>query len=629
MNLLNIDVYDSIPDIVNAYTKVFGTEYKDIIEERINSVFYVTYKNVEGMDNYIRFLKECKCKELAIKFLEKIGIDVSVDCKKYADRLDNNLDYLICNYLGSYFAINPKIELYLGITAWLPTNNNTNIQQVIKAKIRFINFFRGKNSNLITEENFEEFCRTDEYKKIYDQIQEYLQILEQLSIEYKNYLQSLEPYQEYVDNEKKRKENMEAIHLKALYERTEKYLTEDLRKVLDEEYSSIDEKSKAFFDDGIGAKSCFEFFSEENENKLNDPSIDEIYKGLIYSYRIQYFKDLGFVIENEESLKTNKDKYDYIMQQIDIQKLILPQDNIKEIISLKNETFEEFQKDFIYSSEEWFEKLDNLELKEWLYNRMMNKSICISGACIKGKFAPILFYTVRYGAWGILDYLLLHELCHVCETEGKETKILRCGFDLADSSKLENPYNSEKRRYEVLNENITDIFAMEAMQVLHQEGIYIFEQLEYTIENVDNINTSNICKNLLKPFVKEYREQIVRTRIYGDMEGLYEVIGKENFEELNDIVNKIDSLKDLTKKLERDETEDPIVIEYYRQLERLNKVYQNMQNCQKKSETNDALVKSAISATEATVRSSQIDNAMMAFTEHYEYDTHNANIGRD
>ncbi len=170
---------------------------------------------------------------------------------------------------------------------------------------------------------------------------------------------------------------------------------------------------------------------------------------------------------------------------------------------------------------------------------------------------------------------------------------------------------------------------MEAMQVLHQEGIYIFEQLEYTIENVDNINTSNICKNLLKPFVKEYREQIVRTRIYGDMEGLYEVIGKENFEELNDIVNKIDSLKDLTKKLERDETEDPIVIEYYRQLERLNKVYQNMQNCQKKSETNDALVKSAISATEATVRSSQIDNAMMAFTEHYEYDTHNANIGRD
>lgn len=422
---------------------------------------------------------------------------------------------------------------------------------------------------------------------------------------------------------------MEAIHLKALYERTEKYLTEDLRKVLDEEYSSIDEKSKAFFDDGIGAKSCFEFFSEENENKLNDPSIDEIYKGLIYSYRIQYFKDLGFVIENEESLKTNKDKYDYIMQQIDIQKLILPQDNIKEIISLKNETFEEFQKDFIYSSEEWFEKLDNLELKEWLYNRMMNKSICISGACIKGKFAPILFYTVRYGAGGILDYLLLHELCHVCETEGKETKILRCGFDLADSSKLENPYNSEKRRYEVLNENITDIFAMEAMQVLHQEGIYIFEQLEYTIENVDNINTSNICKNLLKPFVKEYREQIVRTRIYGDMEGLYEVIGKENFEELNDIVNKIDSLKGLTKKLERDETEDPIVIEYYRQLERLNKVYQNMQNCQKKSETNDALVKSAISATEATVRSSQIDNAMMAFTEHYEYDTHNANIGRD
>lgn len=629
MNLLDIDVYDSIPDIVNAYTKVFGTEYKDIIEKRINSVIYITYKNPEGMYNYIQFLKRCKEKELAIRFLEKIGVDVSKDCKKYADRLDENLDDLIDNYMGSYLGINSNFRIYLGVRAWLPTDKNTNTKEIIEAKIEFINFFRGKNGNLITEENFQEFCKTDEYKKIYDEIQEYLQILEQLSIEYKNYLQSLEPYQEYVDNEQNRRNDMEIIHTKALYEKTEKYLTEDLKNLLDEKYSSIDEKSKTLFDDGVSAKSCFEFFSKESENKLNDSSISQGDKSLIYYYRTMYFKKLGFVIENEENFKTEEDKYNYIIQQNDIQNLILPEDNIREIISLKNEALKEFQKDFIYSSEHWLEKSDNLEVKEWIYERIINKVIGISGICQKGEFRPALFFTVRNEEGGTLDYLLLHELCHVCETEGKETRILRCGFDLADSDTSKNPYNSAKRKYERLNETITDIFTVEAMQILHQEGIYIFEKPEYTIENVNDRNTTDICKNLLKPFVKEYREQIIRARILGDMKGLYEVIGKENFEELNDIINKVDSLERLTIKLKKDQREDPTVIEYYRQVERLNKLYYNMQNYQKSEETTDVLVKSAISATEATTRNSQIDNAMITFTKHCEYDTHNLNIERD
>lgn len=629
MNLLDINVYDSIPDIVNAYAKVFGTEYKDIIEKRINSVIYVTYKNPGGMYDYIQFLKRCKKKELAIKFLEKIGVDVSKDCKKYADRLDENLDDLIDNYMGSYLGIDSNFRIYLGVKAWLPTDKDTNIKEITEAKIEFINFFRGKNSNLITEENFEEFCKTDEYKEIYDEIQGYLQILEQLSIEYRNYLQSIESYQEYIDNEQNRKENMETIHTKALYEKIEKYLTEDLRKFLDEKYSSIDEKSKTFFDDGVSAKSCFEFFSKESENKLNASSISEDDKSLIYYYRTMYFKKLGFVIENEESFKTNKDKYNYIIQQNDIQKLILPEDNIREIISLKKEAFEEFQKDFIYSSEHWLEKSDNLEVKEWIYKRIINKIIGISGICQKGEFRPALFFTVRKEEGGTLDYLLLHELCHVCETEGKDTKILRCGFDLADSDTSKNPYDSTKRKYERLNETITDIFAVEAVQILHEEGIYIFEQPEYTIEDVNDRNTSNVCKNLLKPFMQQYREQIIRARILGNMKELYEVIGKENFEELNDIINKVDSLEGLTIKLKKDQREDSIVIEYYRQLERLNKVYQNMQNYQKREETADVLVKSAISATETTIRNSQIDNAMMFFNKHCEYDTHNLHIERD
>ncbi len=422
--------------------------------------------------------------------------------------------------------------------------------------------------------------------------------------------------------------NMETIYTNALYEKTEEYMTEDLKKFLNEKYTSIDKKSKAFFNDGIGLKSYFEFFSEESENKLNDSSISEDEKSWIYYYRIKYFKKLGFVIENEEIFKTDKDKYNHIISQKDMQKFILPKKNISKIISLKNETFEKFQKDFICNGEYCIKTMDDLKVKEWIYKKIRNRTIAIAAIAVDGEFRPVLFFTVRDGDEGALDYILLHELEHVCEVEGKGIEILRCGFDLVDSDISKNPYNNEKRKYERLNETITDIFAVEAMQILHKEGVYIFEQPKYTIENVNDRNTSNICKNLLKPFMQKYREQIIKARILGNIKELYDVIGEENFEELNDIINKIDSLEGLAVKLKINQKEDAIVIEYYKQLERLNKVYQNMQNYQERKYMTDGFVKSAISATEATIRNSQIDNAMTVFSKNCEYDKDNLNVER-
>lgn len=66
MNLLDIDVHDNIPDIINAFTKVFGIEYNDIIKKRLNKAKFVMYNNLNGMDSYLDFLKECKQKELAM-----------------------------------------------------------------------------------------------------------------------------------------------------------------------------------------------------------------------------------------------------------------------------------------------------------------------------------------------------------------------------------------------------------------------------------------------------------------------------------------------------------------------------------------------------------------------------------
>lgn len=104
MNLLNIDVKDNIPDMVDALVKVYGNEYRDIIAERIDKIHYVMYNDVDCIENYVDFLKTCKQKELSIKFLEQIGIDVSkYQGKSWAKDLDEDTMELLEGYIGVYF----------------------------------------------------------------------------------------------------------------------------------------------------------------------------------------------------------------------------------------------------------------------------------------------------------------------------------------------------------------------------------------------------------------------------------------------------------------------------------------------------------------------------------------------
>ena len=153
------------------------------------------------------------------------------------------------------------------------------------------------------------------------------------------------------------------------------------------------------------------------------------------------------------------------------------------------------------------------------------------------------------------------------------------------------------------------MLAIETTGILHKKGIYIFEPKEFVRDAKDH-NTSSVCKSLLTEFLGKYRKDIVDALLHGFTEKLYYKIGEENFEELVDIINKVDYLEDypklnLTQKLKNNEKDDPIVIEYNKQLERLNQVYANMENYSLVGENINPL-KSAIQATEEKTRMGHI-----------------------
>ena len=146
MNILNIDVKDYIPNVIEAYIKVFGEEYRDIIQERINSAKIITYKTEQGIENYVIFLENCKARELSIKFLKEKGVDVScLEGKSYTEEVPSNIKRLISEYIGGYsgFICLPE-QNYIGIRAFdrgVQEKNKEYSENIIEKQIEFLNFF--------------------------------------------------------------------------------------------------------------------------------------------------------------------------------------------------------------------------------------------------------------------------------------------------------------------------------------------------------------------------------------------------------------------------------------------------------------------------------------------------------
>ncbi len=395
--------------------------------------------------------------------------------------------------------------------------------------------------------------------------------------EYENYKATLEPYR---------------ISMLEKHELKENIYNEKSEKFLEKSYSELPFKIKflmyknhqtmqSFLGsiDVLEEQSNIEFFSSSYDKVLEDPNENENTKESIKNFRMRYFSSLGAPIN------PYADCYEDVIKKRKIKKLIPSKEIIEKIINLRKNMLNEAKKEYYYTQYDLEKYLSYIGNDR--FNSICNNRLCIASSVNFNytKFDSTLYFTVRYGEYGILDYVLLHELCHVIET-GIFNNSLITGFAIGSSKNgtENNPYDNKYTIYERLNENITDIFAIDALGILRNKGIYMLED-ENTIKGIDEIknsNTSQITKNLLRPFVQKYREQIIRARITGNNTKLLDIIGKENFEELNDAINKLDYLIYLegiySIEFINEKSSNVNIVECYNQLQRVEKIYTNMDN---------------------------------------------------
>lgn len=546
MNPFTLDFTKHYEDILSAFKTIFGYKYSSIIDERLGNVLLTTYSNYEGIKAYYEYLEDAKSRELCIKFLNRIGIDLSsYNIVSFADKFDGNLKDIINMYLDGDYAFKSTFQVIPDTfrAFFVDDSNIYNKNTIIYNRIKFINNLTGRN---ITFETYNEFVETNEYKELIKLLEKYNNIYIELCDEMNEYLDSIKEYKDHYTSEMKRYNDIVMSKTNELYE--------DIKDCFD--YDIKDE----IYEKGLDKKLLIEYFSEYYSEKLKSKNLSLSERNLIISYRESYISKLG------------KNK-------------VLPSfELVDKITKKREEKKEESIRKFIFESDTFNRAMKNFadayETKEYLYRMIKNKRVCVHAGVFNGNFIPLMFLTIREYECGTLDYIVLHEMIHALESEPIEGDNYRCGFEpkIFFGERSPHEHVHPKRKYERLNETITDLFALEALEVLHTLDIYFMDEKSRTKLAPGNSNTSIVLKKLLTPFMERYRDLIIDARISGNMDNLMNHIGKNNFEELNDIIDYIDMLVEmgLCEKLNEKDMEDRLVVEYVNELKKMSNVYADM-----------------------------------------------------
>ena len=587
MDKLNIDFKSLLPYVIDAFSSVYGEEYRSIISKKINNTLIISYHDFEGLSDYVSYLKRCKGRELSIRFLDEVGIDFQVQKKdNFSEPFDSKIRDILECLIDSNFGFDKDADYWSPLLAF-NSNNKNNPKRLLTNKIKIINYLLGNAQDKITEENFESFTKTKEFLQLLEKINEFKTIYEKLLSEYKDWAKQLAPYEKYIEDEKKRKEDILQKKKNELFREIFDQLPLHVKDSISSK--NFEEQQEIIFGSiDISSKSNIEAFRYEQMEKLKSPSVELSDKFWIVFWQSNYFKKLGITIPNEKMLECNSEEditnYLTFLNQDDIKKYIPTEELISYISATREKKYEEALREYYTTRKDFTDAMklfaNNQNNFEYIYEQIKNKRVCIAGqggTNNNNEFISIMFYTIRVYGGGYLFKNFVHENGHIIDQSQKG-----CGFELSidfNENFRKNPYDNAFRKYEKFNETLNDIFTIEAIKFLQSQGIYLIEPKEFTQLDTSNHNTASITKNLLQPLLQKFRKQVIRAKINSEPQELIKYIGENNFEELVDAVNKVDYLSrnGVIPKIDKS-PEDTMVIEFFEQIERVKQVYINIDN---------------------------------------------------
>ena len=534
---INDTIKRKMPLLIETFVSFYGEEHRERIEKKFNDLVLFGYSNFtvfskldanDTSENVKRFTsnpirdhineaKKIVAEEAIREFSKETGI---------YDR--DRIKVLYGIFPGFEF---PPIDcLYEDETK--PYNQSR--------MISLVNYFYGTKYEKYDDPNFQYYL---------DRLKKYKPAYEQSKIKYKElYDEKIKKYQDYHDKlELLSNQILEKYQYKFLYEIYD-YLPSKDKKILEDKEAS---KHLYNFDSSgvlIGPvnfyhSSLIDAFSSMSEEQINSSKVKPYIKRSILEDRINYFKRLGIDLG---------DNYEDYINNEEVKKIFPNREIADKVVEAKKKYGLEYRKELFLSlphnqdSLETINKIDFIE-KPDPFRMTGNDATCISTNYSKeeGKIVsrPILYMSSCLSP-NSFDCNLCHELNHLYELEFLENKgnifYSVSGWDQVEdeinlTGEVDYYYVEPKRDYELLNEIINEFIAQDICSMMHEKDIFVLSSKD-DYSNKGHTGYERSLGRFTFRFYKEFKEDIIKSRIDNNIEHIYNVLGRENFEEYNKLL---------------------------------------------------------------------------------------------
>ena len=300
-------------------------------------------------------------------------------------------------------------------------------------------------------------------------------------------------------------------------------------------------------------------FNSESESLLDNPDVQEWRKDSIKNDRIRLYNILGINLGEvyEDYLKDGR------VQEITSRHIKLADKIEEEYAKYKNEQNVEL---FSYYDryKTMREEVDGLGLLD--KNDGLNQSIFTLSTNTfvapnvimrndETKLHPLITIGADSYTSGFLDHSICHELNHLYELVlldiNENGFSYNCGWDRGsskyDTEVLINTIDEpkEKRPYELFNEIINELISQDISKIMADKKVFVFDDPENS--KYKGYTSYEETRFLVTAFFEEFKNEIIKSRRDGDYQILFDKVGQNNFEELNnlvvDFVRKVNGFK--------------------------------------------------------------------------------------
>ena len=161
-----------------------------------------------------------------------------------------------------------------------------------------------------------------------------------------------------------------------------------------------------------------------------------------------------------------------------------------------------------------------------------------------------------------IDATIIHELNHVFELKQLSDDEFVIGWDLFKYDYEKNEMiDLNKGKYTYINEGINELISLDIVEKMHETN-YLFTDKE---NNLDKNSMYNKYEFLLKEFYEEYKAVIIESRLAGDINIIIDKVGRNNFNDLNNLVNDFNKYFSDSKPLKMFEEKKNVILEKMRE----------------------------------------------------------------